>query len=110
MPFLTKLQLYFSNGIRNASILHAWSCHKYDIYRCNLITLCYCSRIGGVTFSVLTSSVIDRRFQPRSDQTNDYETGMSCFSSTVVALKRKSKAWFGSIQDNVPEWGDKSIR
>jgi len=31
---LDKLQSYFSNGIRNANILQAWSCHKYDIYRC----------------------------------------------------------------------------
>ena len=93
---LDKLQSYFSNGIRNDSILHAWSCHKYDIYRCNLITLCYCSRIGGVTVSMLASIVVDRSFQPRSDQINDYETGMCCFSASVVALKRKSKDLFGS--------------
>jgi len=112
---LDKLQSYFSNGIRNASMLHAWSCQqfsslKYDLCRCNLIFLCYCNRIGGVTVSVLASSVVDRRFQPLSNQTSDYEIGICCFSAKVVVLKRKSKDWLARNQDNVSEWGDMSIR
>jgi len=78
--------------------------------RCNLITLCYCSRIGGVTVSVLASSVVDRRFQPLSDQTNDNRIGICYFSATVVALRRKSKNWLARNRDNVSEWGDMSIR
>jgi hypothetical protein len=31
------------------------------------------NRIGGVMVSVLTSSVVDRGFEPRSGQTKDYE-------------------------------------
>ena len=30
------------------------------------------NRIGGVMVSVLTSSAVDRGFEPRSDQTKDY--------------------------------------
>jgi hypothetical protein len=36
--------------------------------------------------SVLTSSVVDRGFEPRSVQTKDYEIGMRCFSANHVAL------------------------
>jgi hypothetical protein len=32
--------------------------------------------IGGVMISVLASSAVDRRFEPRSGQTKDYEIGI----------------------------------
>ena len=38
------------------------------------------NRIGGVMVSVLALSVVDRGFEPRSDQTKDYQIGISCFS------------------------------
>jgi hypothetical protein len=38
------------------------------------------NRIGGVMVSVLASSVVDRVFEPRSDQTNDDKIGICCFS------------------------------
>jgi hypothetical protein len=38
-------------------------------------------RIGGVIVSVLVSSAIDRGFEPRSDQTKEYEIGICCFSA-----------------------------
>jgi hypothetical protein len=46
--------------------------------------------------SVLASSVVDRGFEARSGQTNDYEIGICCFSAKHAALRRKSK---GVCQD-----------
>ena len=63
-------------------------------------------RICGVMVSVLTSSVVDRQFEPRSDQTKDYEIGICCFSVKYAALRRKSKNWLARI--NVSEWSDMS--
>ena len=60
--------------------------------------------------SVLASSAVDRRFDPRSRQTKDYEIGMRCFSAKHVALRRKGKHWLAWNQNNASEWGDMSIR
>ena len=53
-------------------------------------------RIGGVMVSVLASSAVNRRFEPRSDQTKDYKIGICCFSAKHIALRRKSKEWLAS--------------
>jgi hypothetical protein len=54
------------------------------------------NRIGGVMVSVLTSSAVDRGFEPRSGQTKNYKIGMCCFSAKHAALRRKSKTgWLG---------------
>ena len=66
--------------------------------------------IGGVMVSVLASSAVDRRFDPRSDQTKDYKICMCCFSAKHAALSRKSKDWLARDQNNVSEWGDMYIR
>ena len=68
------------------------------------------NRIGGVLFSVLDSSYIDRGFELRSGQTKDYNIGICCFSAKNAALRRKSKDWLAPNQDNVFECGDMSIR
>ena len=68
------------------------------------------NRISGVMISVLTSSVVDHGFEPRSSQTKDYKIGIRCFSAKHAALRRKSKDWLGRNQDNVSEWGDLAIR
>ena len=60
--------------------------------------------------SVLASSAVDRRFEPRSRQTKDYGIGMRCFSAKHVALKRKGKDWLARNHNNACEWGDISIR
>jgi hypothetical protein len=60
--------------------------------------------------SVFASSAVDRGFESRSGQTNDYKIGICCFSTKHAALRRKSKDWFARNQDNVPEWSDMSIR
>jgi hypothetical protein len=61
------------------------------------------NRIGGVIISVLTSSAVDRGFEPRSGQTKDYKIGICCFSTKHAALRRKSKDWLAQNQDDVSE-------
>ena len=69
------------------------------------------NRIGGVIVSVLGSSVVDRGFELRSDQTTDYKIGICCFCAKHAAsLRRKSKDWLSRNQDNLSEWGDMSNR
>jgi len=60
--------------------------------------------------SVFASSVVDHGLEPRSGQTKDYKVDNCCFSAKHAALRRKSKDWLARNQDNVSEWGDKSIR
>ena len=67
------------------------------------------NRIGGVMVRVLASSVVERGFEPRSDETR-HKIGICCFSAKHVSLRRKSKDRLTQNQDNVFEWGDMSIR
>ena len=60
--------------------------------------------------SVLTSSAVDRGFEPRSGKTKNYKIDICCFSAKHTALRKKSKDWLARNQDNVPEWGYMSIR
>ena len=60
--------------------------------------------------NVVASSVGDREFESRSDQTKHYNIGICCFSSKRASLKRKSKDWMARNQDNGFEWNDMSIR
>ena len=43
------------------------------------------NRIGGVMFSVLASSAIDRWFDPQSGQSQNYKNGICCFSAKHAA-------------------------
>jgi hypothetical protein len=65
---------------------------------------------SGVMVSVLTSSAVDRGFEPRSSQTKDYKIGICCFSAKHAALRSKSKVWLARNQNNVSEWSDMSTR
>jgi hypothetical protein len=60
--------------------------------------------------SVIASSVVDRRFELRLDQTKNYKIGICCFSAKHAALRRKIKDWLARNQNNVSEWSDMSIR
>jgi hypothetical protein len=60
--------------------------------------------------SGLTSSAVDRGFEPRSGQTKDYKIGICCFSAKHATLRRKGKDWLARNQNNVSEWGNMSIR
>ena len=60
--------------------------------------------------SVLALSAVDRGFDPRSHQTEDYKIGICCFSAKYAALRSKSKDWLARNQNNVSEWSDMSIR
>ena len=59
---------------------------------------------------LLVSSAVDRGFEPRSGQTNDYKINMCCFSAKHAALRRKSKDWLARNQTNVSEWSNMSTR
>ena len=74
------------------------------------LVLCSYNRIGEVMVSVFASGLVDRRFEPRSGQTKDYEIDMCCFSAKHAALNRQSKDWLALNQDNASEWRDMSSR
>ena len=52
----------------------------------NMIIQIEFNHIGSVMVSVLASIVVDRGFEPRSDQTKDYKRGIRCFSTNHTAL------------------------
>ena len=58
--------------------------------------------------SVFASSAVDRGFEPRSDQTEDYTIGIRICKRAALRIKRKY--WLVRNRDNVSEWGDMSIR
>ena len=51
------------------------------------------NHIGCVMVNVFASSALDRGFEPRSSQTNDYMTCIYCFSAKHVALWRAMTGW-----------------
>jgi hypothetical protein len=65
----------------------------------------FSNRIGYVMFSVITSSTVDRWFEPRSNQTTDYKICICSFSAKHAALRRKDKDWLARNQDNLFEFG-----
>jgi hypothetical protein len=55
--------------------------------------------------TMLTSSAVDRGFEPRSGQTKDFKIGICCFPAKHhAALRRKSN------HNNVSAWSDMSTR
>jgi hypothetical protein len=64
------------------------------------------NRIDGVMGSVLDSSAVDHRFEPRSGHIKDYRIGMCCFSAKSAALRWKSKVWLARNQNNMSELSD----
>jgi hypothetical protein len=68
------------------------------------------NRLCGVMVSVLASSVVDRGFEHRSDQTKEYKIDICCFPAKHAALRSKSKDRFARNQNNVFEWRDMSTR
>jgi hypothetical protein len=51
----------------------------------------FINRIGGAMVSVLSSSVVDSGFEPRSGQIKDYKICICCISAKHAALRRKNK-------------------
>ena len=66
--------------------------------------------IGCVMVGVLTSSAVDRGFEPRSGQTKDYKIGICYLSAKHAALRRTRKDRLALNHDIVSEWGDMPIR
>ena len=65
--------------------------------------------IGVVMAGVLSSSTVDRRLEPRTVLTRDYNNGICLFSITHTGLRSKYKDWLHRNQDNVPEWNSKRV-
>jgi hypothetical protein len=55
--------------------------------------------------SVLSSSVVDSGFEPRSGQIKDYKICICCISAKHAALRRKNKDCLARKQENVSGWG-----
>jgi hypothetical protein len=51
----------------------------------------------------LTSSAVDRGFDPRLDKTNDYNIGICCFMAMNTALRNKNKGRLDLNRDNMSE-------
>ena len=68
------------------------------------------NHIVGIMISVLSSSAIDRGFEPRSGQTKYYKIGIYCFSARYAALRSKSKDRFARNRDDMSEQGDMYTR
>ena len=66
------------------------------------------NRTGGVMVGMLASSMVDRGFKSRSDQTEDNKIGICCFSAKHAALRRNNKDWLAQNHDNVSDWGNMS--
>ena len=64
--------------------------------------------MSGVMVSMLVSKVVDRRFEPQSDQIKDYKIGICCISAKHTALKRITKDWLARNENIVFEWSDMS--
>ena len=80
-------------------------CYKKKNHRVQILK----NLIGCVMVSVLPSSVVDRRFKPRTGKIKDYEIGICCFSTTHAALRRKNKDLLARSNSNVSEWNDMPI-
>ena len=53
--------------------------------------------------SKLVSCVLNREFEPRLGQANDYNIGIYYFSVKHASLRSKSQHWLSRSQDNVSE-------
>jgi hypothetical protein len=96
----------FSFVTYNATICITKMNHHHILHRISLLP----NRIGGVMVNMLASSEVDRGFEPRSGQINDYKIDICCFFTKHEALGRKSKDLLDRNQDNVSEWGDMLTR
>ena len=60
--------------------------------------------VGRVMVNVVASSSVDRGFESRSSQCNDYKIGNCCFSERHTSIRNKGKDWVARNQNNVSEW------
>ena len=96
---------FVAYSVSYSKITYDIEAYKKNNYFMQASTNC----IGGVMVSVLASSAVDRRFEPRSGQTKDYKIGIYCFSAKQTALRRTSKYWLTRIRDKESDLGDMSI-
>ena len=60
----------------------------------------------GTMISLLTSTVLDRGYNPLSDEIKDHKIGICRFSVKQAALRKKSKDWLAQNQGNVSGWSN----
>ena len=63
------------------------------------------NHVGGVMVSVLSSSVVDRRFKFRSGEPKTVILVYFCFSAKHTAISRKKSDWLTRNHDNVSRVG-----
>jgi hypothetical protein len=66
--------------------------------------------VGRVMVSMFALSTVNRGFEYRSGQPNDYNIVICCFSGKFAAIRSKSKDLLTRNQNNVPKWSDVSTR
>ena len=82
--------------------------YRYSLWGSCQGTYFQSTKTASVVYvSVLASSVVERGFESRSDQTKDYKIGICCFSAKNASLRRKSKYW---LARDVSEWSNTSTR
>ena len=82
----------------------------HEGYSRNVSCTIHSNCIGDVIAIVFASSVVDRGFEPRLDQTKDYKIGICYFSAKHAALRSKGKDWLTRTQDNMSECSNMAIR
>ena len=83
--------------------------HHEGYFR-NVSCTIHSNYIGDVIAIVFASSVVDRGFEPRLDQTKDYKIGICCFFAKNAALRSKGKDWLARTQDNMSKCSNMAIR
>ena len=73
-----------------------------------LLSLRILNSINGEMVSVLTTSAVGCVFEPRMDQTKDYDIIIWCFSAKHETFRSRNKDWLAQNQVNMSEWSDKS--
>jgi hypothetical protein len=90
--------------IRARPRLHIWHSYLHD----TILSIVKFACIGSVSVIAQSSSAVDRVFEPRMIQTNDYNIGIYYFSATDTVCSSKSKDGLAKNPDNLSKWSDMS--
>ena len=77
---------------------HSQVADKYQVHSTMIQTHYFSYSIDDVIVNMLSSSVVDRGFEPLSGQAKDYKIGICCFSAKHAALREKSTGWLARKQ------------
>jgi len=88
---------------------HSQVADKYQVHSTMIQTHYFSYSIDDVIVNMLSSSVVDRGFEPLSGQAKDYKIGICCFYAKHTLLRSKSKDMLAWNEDNVSQWSNMSI-